>query len=105
MENRLPKYSVSFGLSFALASVLNALLVVAKEKSHAVQTWMQKATGHHWVTHCLIIIVAFVLFGWLFAGVNGGQGPKIAADTLIKIVVGGAIAGYLIITGFYLIAG
>lgn len=105
MENRLSKYTVSFGLAFALASVLNALLVVAKERSHAVQGWMQQLTGHHWVTHCVIVIVAFTVFGWLFAKANGGQGLKIGADGLIKIIVGGVVAGYLIITGFYLIAG
>jgi len=105
MQNSISKYTVSFGLSFALASVLNALLVVAKESSHAVQGWMQKLTGHHWVTHCVIIIAAFVFFGLTFAKANGGQGLKIGADSLIKIVVGGVVAGYLIITGFYLIAG
>jgi hypothetical protein len=105
MENRLSKYTVSFGLAFALASVFNAMLVVVKEKSHAMQGWMQKMTGHHWVTHSLIVIVVFVLLGLLFARANGGQGPKIAADSLIKIVAGAIMAGYLIITGFYLIAG
>lgn len=101
----LSKYTVSFGLAFALASVLNALLVVAKEKSHAVQAWMQKLTGNHWITHCFIIVAAFVLFGLLFARAGGGQGLKITANSLIKIVVAGVLAGYFIITGFYLVAG
>lgn len=105
MENGLSKYTVSFGLSFAIASVFNALLVVAKEKSHAVQSWMQKMTGHHWVTHCVTVLALFLFFGWLFARVNRGQGLKMAADTLIKIIVAGVAAGYLIIAGFYLVAG
>ena len=37
MENApVSKYTISFGLSVALSSVINALLVVVKEKSQAV---------------------------------------------------------------------
>ncbi len=104
MENAPSKYTVSFGLSFALTSVVNALLVVAKEKSHAVQNWMQHLTGHHWITHAGIIIVLFFALGWLLAQINGGQGPKMAAKRLPGVILAGAAAGYLIITGFYLIA-
>ncbi len=50
----LSKSTVSFGLSLALCSVVNALLVVAKEKSPAVAAQMQKITGHHYrpQRHC-----------------------------------------------------
>ncbi len=105
MESSLPKYTISFGVSLAISSVLNALLMVAKEKSHAVQGWMQKMTGHHWVTHCLIVLALFLFFGLLFAKANRGEGLKMAADNLIKIIVAGVVAGYLIIAGFYLVAG
>lgn len=105
MENKLSKNTVSFGLSFAIASVVNALLVVAKEKSSAVQDWMQKATGHHWITHVIIIIALFFLFGWLFARANRGDGVNLSAGGLIKIIVAGVLTGYFIIAGFYLIAG
>ena len=48
MENRaVSKYTTSFGLSLALTSVLNALLVVVKEKSPAVQAGMKSLTGHN----------------------------------------------------------
>lgn len=105
MENRLSKYTVSFGLSFAIASVANALLVVAKEKSHAVQVWMQKLTGHHWVTHCVFVLALFVLFGWLLAKMNRGEGVKMDAGSLIKTIIAATALGYFIITGFYLAAG
>lgn len=102
--NTLSKYTVSFGISLALCSVLNALLVVAKEKSPAVAAAMQKLTGHHWVTHGAIVILLFVLGGWLFTLPNDGQGPRLTANRLIGIVAAGVIAGGLIIIGFYLIA-
>lgn len=104
MENAPSKYTVSFGLSFALASVINSFLVVAKEKSHAVQTWMQRLTGNHWVTHAGIVVILFFVMGWLLAQINGGQGPKIAAKRLPVVIIAGVAAGYLIITGFYLVA-
>jgi len=105
MENTaVSKYTISFGLSLALSSVLNALLVVAKEKSQVVTAGMQKITGHQWVTHVAIILILFVLLGWLFARANHGQGPKLAVNRLTGIVVAGIVAGGLIITGFYWVA-
>ena len=96
------KYTRSFGLSLALASVVNAVLVVAKEKSPAIQAGMQKLTGHHWVTHAVIILALYVGCGWLFSRPNGGQGVRFTAQSLIVTVVTGVVAGGLIIAGFYL---
>jgi hypothetical protein len=105
MENiAVSKYTISFGLSLALSSVANALLVVVKEKSHTVTAAMQKITGHQWVTHVAIILILFAFFGWWFARINNGQGPKIAVNRLIKTIAAGILAGGLIITGFYLFA-
>jgi len=104
MENPgLSKHTVSFGLSLALASVANGLLVIAKESSPAVQAGMQKITGHHWITHSIVIIALFLGGGWLFAQMNGGQGIKFTATRLIKTVVRGVVLGGLLIVGFYLI--
>jgi len=104
MENTsLSKYTISFGLSLALASVVNGLLVVAKEKIPAVLAGMQKFTGHHWVTHSVIILGLFAGCGWLFAQANGGQGIKLTANRLIATLVAGVVTGGLIISGFYLI--
>ena len=103
-NNTVSKYTISFGLALALCSVLNALLVVVKEKSPAVQALMQKITGHHWVTHSAVVVVLFILLGRLLAMANHGQGLKLAASRLLGIIVAGVIAGGVIITGFYLIA-
>jgi hypothetical protein len=98
------KYTISFGLSLAMCSVLNALLVVAKESSGAVTAVLQKMTGHHWVTHSGAIIVLFVLGGGLLAEVNHGQGIRMSLNRLLGIIVAGVAAGALIIIGFYLFA-
>jgi predicted ferric reductase len=104
MENTgVSKYTISFGLSLALASVANGLLVVAKEKIPAVLAGMQKLTGHHWVSHSAIILGLFAFFGWLFAQTNGGQGIKMTVNRLIGTLVAGVATGGLVILGFYLI--
>jgi hypothetical protein len=104
MENTgLSKYTISFGLSLALASVVNGLLVVAKEKIPAVLSGMQKLIGHHWVSHSVIILGLFVFCGWLFAQANGGQGVKLNASRLIRTLMVSVITGGVIILGFYLI--
>ena len=102
-KDGVSKYTISFGLSLALASVVNGLLVIAKEKSPAIQSGMQKLTGHHWVTHSVIVLGLFALFGWLFAQFNGGQGIRLNTNRLIGIFVVGVATGSLIILGFYLI--
>jgi hypothetical protein len=105
MENTaVSKHTISFGLSLAVCAVLNALLVIAKERSKAVVDWMQKVTGHQWATHVVLMLVLFAIIGWCLAGTNGGQGPKMPVHRLTSIVFSGVAAGVLIILGFYLIA-
>ena len=65
---------------------------------------MKNLTGHYWVTHSAIVILLFLLCGWLFTLPNSGQGPKLAPSRLIGIIAGGVLLGGLIIMGFYLIA-
>jgi hypothetical protein len=100
----ISKHTASFGWSLALCAVLNALLVIAKEKSKGVADWMQKITGHHWTTHVVMVLVLFALLGWCLAGTNGGQGPKTPVPRLTGIVVSGVAAGVFIVLAFYAIA-
>lgn len=104
MENTgVSKYTISFGLSLALTSVINAGLVIAKEKIPAVMAGLQKLTGHHWVSHSAIILILFVVFGWIFARANGGRGVQLPVSRLIAVITTGVLMGGLIIIGFYLI--
>lgn len=97
----LSRYTISFGLALALVSVINGLLVVAKEKSKAVMTGMQRLTGHHWVTHSAVMLLLFALFGWLFSLARGRRGPQLSAGRLLLFLVGGIALGAAIIAGFY----
>jgi protein-S-isoprenylcysteine O-methyltransferase Ste14 len=104
MENStVSKYTVSFGLALAVSSVVDALIVIAKEKSRTVQAAMQRLTGSHWITHVVIVLILFVSFGFLFAN-SGGPGTRMRVNGLIKTIVAGMLAGVLIIVGFYFFA-
>ncbi len=103
-NSTLSKYTAPFGVSLAVAGVVNGLLVVAKEKSPAVMAGMKRLTGHHWITHSVIVIALFFLLGWVLAQTNGGGGMKLSVKSLIRTLVGGVIVGGLIIVGFYLLA-
>jgi hypothetical protein len=100
----LSRYTAAFGLSLAYASVVNGLLVVAKEKSPAVMAGMKKLTGHHWITHSAIVVMLFLVMGVIFSSAHGGRGVKLGIHRLIGVLVGGVILGGLLILGFYLIA-
>jgi hypothetical protein len=100
----ISKSAISFGWSLALCSILNAVLVIAKEKSKAVADWMQRITGHHWITHVAIIMILFVFFGWFFGRTNTRQESNVGARRVTNIVLSGVIAGVVIILVFYLIA-
>jgi len=104
-NNSVSKYTVSFGISLALVSVINGLLVLAKEMIPSVMSAMKSLTGHHWVTHSVISVSLFLLLGWVFARGNGGQGVKLTGKQLINILVSGVALGGLLIVGFYLIGG
>jgi hypothetical protein len=102
-ETAISKPTRSFGLSLAVCSVLNALLVVAKEKSKSVSDGMQRMTGHHWITHVAIVLIFFVAFGWLFAVTNSGA--KMGINRLTNIVMAAVAGGVVMILSFYLMAG
>ena len=103
-EKPISKYSISFGLALAICSVINALLVIAKEKNPALQAAMKNITGHHWITHSAFIILLFLALGFTLAQVKGGRGFPLAIHRLIHTIVGGIVLAGALIIGFYLFA-
>jgi hypothetical protein len=103
-DSALSKYTVSFGRSLAICAVLNAFLVIIKEKSKTVNGWMTKMAGHHWTAHVLIMLTIFLTLGFVLTPSNRSGETKSSADSLVKLVTAGVIAGVLIIVGFYVIA-
>ena len=102
--SKLENMHVSFGLSFAITSVVSAFLVILKESSEeGVLALMKAVTGHHWVTHGLINLILFVVLGWALSRANKGQGVKINANGLVSCIIGAVIISGVLIAGFYLL--
>ena len=102
-NNNVSKYTEAYGLSLAVVSVINGLVVVLKEMSEGVHAGMARLTGHHWVTHSIFMVLLFVLLGWLFGRINKGRGLQLPNGRLIAAILGGVVLGGLIIAGFNLI--
>ena len=96
------KYTKSFGLSFAITSVISALLVILKELNEdTVLAWMKAAAGHHWITHGIIDVIIFVALGWILSMPNSGQGLKVSVNALIGSIVVSTLISSLLIAGFF----
>jgi hypothetical protein len=102
--NSISNSTYSFGWALAICSVLNAFLVVAKEKSPKLQSMMQSLGGHHWIAHSVIIVFLFAMVGLLFGGIAKNRGPNLSVNSLIKTIFAGVAVGVAIIVGFYLFA-
>ena len=104
MDNNTPlsKQSIAFGIALSIACVVNALIVVVKEKSPAVMNGMKSILGHHWTTHSAIVLALFLGLGGLFAALRGGRGLELTASRLIGTLVSGVVLASVIIVGFYL---
>jgi len=89
----------AFGWSVAIVGVLSSLLVILKEKSEATMAFMKAATGHHWITQGVIVLVLFVVVGFVLTKVNQKNGNLNALA--ITIVVATILSG-LILAGFFL---
>lgn len=89
-----------FGLSVVVASLLNALIVLVKETDHHVMSAFKAALGHHWVTHGAILIVLFIILGFVFTAVDIGK--RFTFGTMLKCIVWSVIISSAVIAVFLL---
>lgn len=94
----LNKSTVGFGLSAAIVSVVNGLLVIVKETNDPVMQWMKALTGHHWKTHGLFDILLFLALGFILSKMNLEE--TFDGNKMSKIVIISSIIGVLLIVGF-----
>ena len=97
----LDKTTIGFGLSAAVMSILNTLLVIFKELTPPFKAGMASATGHHWTTHGAMVIVLFIVLGFVFSGVvkpESWSGEKLGKTILWAVIVaGGALAAFYLL--------
>lgn len=100
-NSTMDKYSAGFGLSLVLTSLLNAVLLVAKETTPSLMNAMKSALGHHWITHGVAVIVTFVVLGFVFSGLNIGKGWH--AGRLLNSIIVATVASGLVVAGFFIV--
>jgi hypothetical protein len=91
--------ATGFGVSYAITSVLSALLVILKESSEGVHDGLAAITGHHWVTHGLLDVIVFVVLGLVLSRMGGGL--RMTGKALVTTIVGATILSGLIIAGYF----
>lgn len=94
------KYTVGFGLSASIMSILSSLLVVLKETSAPLKAWMAATLGHHWVTHGAIVMILFIVLGLIFSNIKIEE--KWNAEKMTKVIIIAVTLGGLILAGFFL---
>jgi hypothetical protein len=100
-NSKLDKITIGFGLSGVVVIIFNTLLVIFKELTPAFKKAMADATGHHWTTHGVIVIVLFIVLGFVFSGM--AKPESWGADKLSKtilwsvIIAGGALATFYLL--------
>ncbi len=99
VSRSIGKYTKGFTLSLIIVSLFNALLVIAKELDEALKEWMGIATGHHWTTHGVAVIILFIVLGLVFSARDTGK--RLTARTALASILVVTIISGLIIAGFY----
>jgi len=94
------KYSAGFGLSLVVTNLLSAVILLFKELSANVMSAMKAALGHHWTTHGVILIVVFVVLGFIFSGMK--LGTKWDSQKMLKYIILAVIISGVITAGFFL---
>jgi len=64
---------------------------------------MKLATGHHWITHGVLVLILFFILGFIFSSANLGTtwGSKKTLRNITVVI----IINLVILSGFYLING
>ena len=92
----LDRTTAAFGLSAAVAIVFNAALTIVKDSYDPLNGFMAKLTGHHWITHGLVVIAVFLVVGWALSRSEAtgrlSDTSVIGSVVLASVLSGAAIA-------------
>ncbi|TFG90017.1 MAG: hypothetical protein E4H15_08355 [Syntrophobacterales bacterium] len=97
---KIEKYTAGFGLSLVVTSLLNAVILLLKETNGAIMNAMKAALGHHWTTHGALVIVLFVVLGFIFSSTKIDE--KWDSRKLLTYIIWAVIISGVITAGFFL---
>jgi len=100
-NNTLDKTTLGFGLSAAIMSILNTLLVIFKELAPPLKKAMADAMGHHWTTHGVVVLGFFLVLGVLLTRSvrsESWNAGKLGSTILWSVIIGGgALAAFYLL--------
>jgi hypothetical protein len=85
----LSSAAAGWSVAAAITLVFNAILTIVKDASAPLHDFMQSLLGHHWITHGIVILIAFVVLGWALSKSEGVH--KLSDATLIGSLVAAAV--------------
>ena len=100
MSIQMEKYTAGFGLSLIVTSLLNAMILLIKEMNASVMNAMKAALGHHWTTHGAIVIIVFVVLGFVFSSMKFEE--KWDSQKMLNYIIWATIIGGIIVAGFFM---
>ena len=96
--NELHNRTVGYGVAAAVAILCNTALTWVKEKNPAVNLWMKNLLGHHWITHGVLIVLLFLVLGFLLSKMI----KKMNATALTVLLVVSTAAGAIGLIALFL---
>ncbi|RJR47895.1 MAG: hypothetical protein C4567_00600 [Deltaproteobacteria bacterium] len=88
-------------MATAIIIILTSVLLVIKEVNKGLKGWFAGLSGHHWTTHGVLTILAFVILGLLLSQIRLEE--KWDAKKLAVVILTATILGGLIVTIFFLV--
>jgi hypothetical protein len=87
--------------AYAVTAILNAVIVLLKEKMDAVHNLLA-IVGHHWAGHGILVVAIFFGLGAFFASQNKEMEGSVAVNYLVwsTLIGGGIIALFFLIELF-----
>jgi len=95
---RLSSITSSLAISTGVAGILNAIIVILKDESHGFKKLLASVTGHHWVSHGLLLLLLWLIVAFILAFKNVRIGPEKAW----RWIFWGNFVGVIILVIFYL---
>ena len=94
--------TANFTLSFFVVAIFNGLLVMWKETNEGLLNWMKSVPPwhHHWATHGLILIILFLILGYVFELIKLDKTMKMTYPKMGWYLISGVLLCLLIIFGF-----
>lgn len=101
-ESTLDRVSAAFAASAVVTILFNAALTIVKDASEPLHDFMARLTGHHWITHGIVVLAVFLILGWVLARTDAVR--RIGDTRLVEWLIGSTVVGGGAVAIWFLVA-